>query len=306
MTIRRKELRAAGGDESSDAGIEEDPIVVIPDPFTNQVTSRFAGAISSAPATKAPVSTSTLLHHRATAATGGKSIEVQTTTKPTVVKSTTTPPKAPVTAAASMALVDQRVEIKSKPKATVKPSLPSTDRPESLLNSEDDEARKPKLIKVNVVNSKAIGWCLFMSLKFCNKFMLRTISWTAQPMDMLHANYETQIVELNRNVRDLNESVVDKLKKLESAEKTRVAQTAEIAKLQATNKELSNDLALQKQTNQLIQIELTKFTQKCGAFAKEKAALQEKLEKAVVPDMSTQVWVDWHFLDTVLFNLNFY
>lgn len=95
-------------------------------------------------------------------------------------------------------------------------------------------------------------------------------------MDLLHKNYDIQIEDLTLKVRELNDSVVDKLKKLDQANKTSEDLKLEVVKLQTQNKKLITDLETLKQSNHVIQKELTKSSQKCVVFEKEKILMQEK------------------------------
>lgn len=153
---KRKETSIS--ESESSGGIEEDPIVIIPDPFTNQLTSRFAGAIS---ATKSQHHQNGGVVHRKTpvAVTDTKpqsaqSASVSTTTVPVNVVTATksTPPPQPILATnIGPSSVELKTDIKSKPKATVKPHFTA-----ASLATQKEEDSKPKLIKVNVVNSKAL------------------------------------------------------------------------------------------------------------------------------------------------------
>ena len=89
-------------------------------------------------------------------------------------------------------------------------------------------------------------------------------------------NYEKQIEELTHKMRELTESLKDKSKRMDEAEKASVAAKADLSKAQTLNKKLSTDLDTLKQTNALIQKELTKSSQRCVVLEKEKALMQEK------------------------------
>ena len=95
-------------------------------------------------------------------------------------------------------------------------------------------------------------------------------------MDLIHKNYDIQIEDLTLKVRELNDSVVDKLKKLEQANKTSEDLKLEVVKLQTQNKKLITDLETLKQSNHVIQKELTKSSQKCVVLEKEKILMLEK------------------------------
>lgn len=95
-------------------------------------------------------------------------------------------------------------------------------------------------------------------------------------MDLMHLNYETQIMELSQKVRELNESTMDKLKKLDTANKLNTELKTEVTKLQVDNKKLGAELDTLRQSNSVIQKEFTKSTQRCVALEKEKTLMQEK------------------------------
>lgn len=153
--------------------------MIIPDPFTNQLTSRFAGAISSTNKphhhhhqngnvvqrskptsttsnTAAPREIST--ENKSTSSiTSGASSSVNSASSIVVPVSqmTSRKPALPlmnvattVPVAQTLSANDQTIELKTKPKATVKPNL---------TTPHHDAAQIPKLIKVNVVNSKFLS-----------------------------------------------------------------------------------------------------------------------------------------------------
>lgn len=169
--MKRKE-RSRTESESS-GGIEEDPIVIIPDPFTLQLTSRFAGAISAAKPhhhqngnlvqRKPPTSSNVLtkqepsIDSKPISSTTVSTINNQSSSSNVpvnvIARKYTPSPQSLGSHSASQVSVpneqSQRIELKTKPKATVKPNLTSPQH--------DQEAQQPKLIKVNVVNSKYLS-----------------------------------------------------------------------------------------------------------------------------------------------------
>lgn len=144
-------------------------------------------------------------------------------------------------------LQQAQMEQKPKPKATVKPSQSVN------VRDSDEETKQPKLIKVNLVNAK-----------------------TMPTSELVAAGYESQINELNGRLKEAKEALADRNKRLDALAKTTDELKADLHKYQMVSKHANNELDTLKQTNQVIQKELTKWTQKCATLEKEKALLDDK------------------------------
>lgn len=94
---------------------------------------------------------------------------------------------------------------------------------------------------------------------------------------MISSNYESQISELSLKLKETNESLNEKLKQLDNLLKANTDIKNELAKYHTLNVKLTGDVDTLRQTNQVIQKELTKSTQKCMTLEKEKHIAEEKM-----------------------------
>lgn len=131
----QKKRKSSPPNETRSDEIEEEPIVIIPDPFTNQVSSRFAGATGASMKKPAPVVVEHVDNRQAESRSNKQHVNP--------VESV----KQPVESNQAHILQQQQQQQRQKPKATVKPSQNIV----SVNKKEPVEEKDTKLIKVNLV-----------------------------------------------------------------------------------------------------------------------------------------------------------
>ncbi|RMZ93304.1 hypothetical protein BpHYR1_026954, partial [Brachionus plicatilis] len=188
---------------------EEEPIVIIPDPFTNKLSSRFAGAQPKKPDSHKKPS--------------DEAAAVQKTAK---------------------------AEVKSvKPQATVKPSK-AVAQPADELKSE----QKPESAPVDQAR-------------------LQVQTMVAQ---------SNEVEKLNMKIREMDKALNDKLASISQVNRQNDELRVKLDDAKKASVRIQSEFDAQKQTNQVIQKELTRLTDLVSSLDKEKLQLRHEIELARV------------------------
>jgi chromosome segregation ATPase len=223
---------------------EEDPIVIIPDPFSLQVTSRFAGASRHSKKDHQPTTTTT----------------TTTVTTPKAQQEDFSEKKVVASHQQQVAAFASTIENKVKPKATVKPNQAASNYDFQLKTATGNSG----VIKEDFKQS---GGGISIETAAASAVAAAAEHLRKKAMD------EAQLA-FNLKVKDLNVVLSDKSKQIEILNSANLKSKGEIASLSAKIKELD----VLKHTNQIIQQEMTKWTQNCMQLEKTKVSAEKREE----------------------------
>ena len=258
----RKKQSERNSDNQSVDQPEEEPIVIIPDPFTNQLNSnRYAGVSNqsntfvssfsrkdkdtetSKKHTNVNINSSTV-NSQNNVLNQNVQMNQNSNIQPVVEHFQAINTTLPV----SNQVFNNYNQQKIKPKATVKPNQATVKQELPIQKS------------VNLQQQPALG--LTKTSPNTSIIKLQQVNQIQKPSTIDELQYNVKIKELNDSLNDKSKQI-DQLNKSNSTLKT------DLIKLQS-------DLDTLKQTNNVIQKELTKMTQQYTSLAKEKLVIEER------------------------------
>jgi hypothetical protein len=219
---QKKRKNSSSNNQSSDE-IQEEPILIIPDPFSGVLTSRFAGATSNSK--KANNENQHHQQHHYNNTTENRKVAISS--EKSNSQQSSSGGQVAVANNKNQETLNQQINAE-KAKVKVMVVKPSLNTAVVANNHQEDTNKQPKLIKVNLVNSRPLT----------NTQLNGDVGGSGAGNS---SNYEIQINDLTHKLKEVSSSLNDKSKRVDDLSRENLEIKASLGQYQSSCKKLTND-----------------------------------------------------------------